>query len=237
MTGPRIFKPNPPLADHIEYFGYWDGDSAAGAHTSRALPRGAVTAIIDVDGRTGLGFYTSDGRAPLAVPSAFVAGAGAASYVVRVEPIYTVITIHFRPAGALAFLGCPLGDLENALVGLPDLWGSNADLQYLDETAVGTLFDRVDALSAPGSVLLYDVVGKTLLEAAFMAPVLQSMADNGAPWLFGTDEPGRLSQRLGWSATVTDIAEPGNRYNRWDAPVVPMDVADVPRGYFVEATK
>lgn len=119
----------------------------------------------------------------------------------------------------------------------PSVWLIEGLLQYLDEAAVRTLFERVDALSAPGSVLLYDVVGKTLLESEFMAPLLESMARNGAPWLFGTDEPGRLAGRLGWSAGVTDIAEPGNRYNRWYAPAVPMDVADVPRGYFVEATK
>jgi methyltransferase (TIGR00027 family) len=119
----------------------------------------------------------------------------------------------------------------------PTVWLIEGLLQYLDATAVGALFDRVDALSAPGSVLLYDVVGKTLLESASMAPLLESMERRGAPWLFGTDEPGRLAQRLGWSATVTDVAEPGNRYGRWHAPAVPMDVAKVPRGYFVEATK
>jgi methyltransferase (TIGR00027 family) len=119
----------------------------------------------------------------------------------------------------------------------PSVWLIEGLLQYLDETAVDALFDRVDALSAPGSVLLYDVVGTTLLESPFMAPVVESMARNGAPWLFSTDDPGQLSQRLGWSATVTDIAEPGNRYGRWYAPAVPMDVPGVPRGYFVEAIK
>lgn len=119
----------------------------------------------------------------------------------------------------------------------PAAWLIEGLLQYLDEAEVGALFDRVDALSAPGSVLLYDVVGKTLLESAAMAPVVESMARSGAPWLFGTDEPGRLSQRLGWSAAVTDVAEAGNRYGRWYEPAVPMEVADVPGGYFVEATK
>jgi methyltransferase (TIGR00027 family) len=119
----------------------------------------------------------------------------------------------------------------------PSAWLIEGLLQYLDEAAVDTLFERVDVLSPPGSVLLYDVVGKTLLESEFMAPLLQSMADNGAAWLFGTDEPERLSQRLGWSAAVTDIAEAGNRYGRWYEPAVPMNVAGVPRGYFVEATK
>jgi hypothetical protein len=70
-----------------------------------------------------------------------------------------------------------------------------------------------------------------------MAPLLQSMADKGAPWLFGTDQPERLAQRHGWSAAVTDIAEPGNRYNRWFAPVAPIGDVDAPRGYFVEAKK
>jgi hypothetical protein len=45
-----------------------------------------------------------------------------------------------------------------------------------------------------------------------------------------------MAERHGWSATVTDIAEPGNRWDRWFAPAAPIGVPDVPRGYFVEAT-
>ncbi len=47
---------------------------------------------------------------------------------------------------------------------LPTVWLMEGLLQYLDEDAVHTVFQRVDALSAPGSVLLYDIVGKTLLD-------------------------------------------------------------------------
>ena len=43
----------------------------------------------------------------------------------------------------------------------PTVWLIEGLLQYLDEDAVRTLFARVDRLSAPGSTLLYDVVGKT----------------------------------------------------------------------------
>lgn len=117
----------------------------------------------------------------------------------------------------------------------PSVWLIEGLLQYLDEPAVHALFDRVDALSAPGSVLLYDVVGKTLLEAPSMAPLLQSMAKQGSPWLFGTDAPGELAERLGWSAIVTDVAEPGIRWNRWHTLAAAPDGPDVPRGYFVEA--
>ncbi|MCV7216032.1 SAM-dependent methyltransferase [Mycobacterium crocinum] len=117
----------------------------------------------------------------------------------------------------------------------PTAWLIEGLLQYLDEAAVHRLFERIDALAGPGSVLCYDVVGKSLLEAPFMAGLLKSMADNGSPWLFGTDHPEELVP--GWSATVTDIAEPGNRWGRWYAPVTPADVPDAPRGYFVVAAK
>ena len=119
----------------------------------------------------------------------------------------------------------------------PTAWLIEGLLQYLDEGAVRTLFDRVNSMSAPNSTLLYDVVGKMLLESPMMATLRQSMAEQGSPWLFGTDEPGELAERHGWSAIVTDIAEQGNEWNRWFAPVVAMDVPDVPRGYFVEASR
>lgn len=121
--------------------------------------------------------------------------------------------------------------------GAPTVWLMEGLLQYLDEAAVRTLFERIDALSAPGSALLYEIVGKVLLDSPMMAGVVKSMAEQGAPWLFGTDEPAELAERLGWSATVIDIAEVGNRYGRWFAPAVPMDVVGVPRGYFIEARK
>ncbi|MGB8406366.1 MAG: SAM-dependent methyltransferase [Mycobacterium sp.] len=119
----------------------------------------------------------------------------------------------------------------------PSVWLIEGLLQYLDEDAVGTLFQRIDSLSAPSSILLYDVVGRTLLQAQSLAALRRSMAQSGAPWLFGTDRPEELAEQHGWSATVTDVAVPGNAWNRWFTPAVPMNVPDVPRGYFVEAIK
>lgn len=70
-----------------------------------------------------------------------------------------------------------------------------------------------------------------------LAAVREQMQRSGAPWLFGSDAPQQLCERWGWSAVVTDVAEPGNKWGRWFAPAVPLDVPGVPRGYFVVATK
>jgi methyltransferase (TIGR00027 family) len=117
------------------------------------------------------------------------------------------------------------------------VWLVEGLLQYLDASAVDVLFSRIDEMSAAGSVLMYEVVGKKLLEAPFLKPTLDFMEMLNAPWIFGTDEPADLVERRGWTATVTDIAEAGNAWHRWDHPAVPLDVPGVPRGYFIEATK
>jgi hypothetical protein len=99
-TAPQLYRPRSPLAPYIDYFGYWRRESGE-PHQSRALPRGAATIIVDVGGRQRVDFYAADGRTRLDVPPAFIAGAGTASYVTQIDAAQSVLTIHFRPAGAL----------------------------------------------------------------------------------------------------------------------------------------
>jgi methyltransferase (TIGR00027 family) len=116
-------------------------------------------------------------------------------------------------------------------------WLIEGLLQYLEAAAVERLFARVDTLSAPGSVLLYDVVGTALLEAPFSAATLAYMEKLGAPWVFSSDAPAALVEGRGWTATVTDMAVPGHKWKRWPHPPVPAEVPNAPRGYFLEAIK
>lgn len=196
-------------------------------------------------------------RAVVSVPQVVLCAAGMDARAYRLDwpddtfvyeldqPAVLAAKADVRPRSRRVTLGANLTD-DAWTTALPDsgfdpetpsVWLIEGLLQYLDEAAVQTLFDRIDGLTAPGSVLLYDVVGRSLLEAPVMAPLLKSMAAQGSPWLFGTDSPGALAERRGWRAQVFDIAEVGNRWNRWFAPAVPLDVPGVPRGYFVEAHK
>jgi methyltransferase (TIGR00027 family) len=119
----------------------------------------------------------------------------------------------------------------------PTVWLVEGLLQYLHAPDVDRLFARVDELSAPGSVLLYDVVGTALMATPFMAATLSYMEKLGAPWVFSSDTPTALVEDRGWTASLTDMAVPGNRWGRWPHPPAPADVPDAPRGYFVEAVK
>jgi O-methyltransferase involved in polyketide biosynthesis len=68
------------------------------------------------------------------------------------------------------------------------------------------LLRYIVTLSAEGSVLLYNVVGKTLPDAPLLPPTLQLMW-LGAPWTFGTEKPTALVEGRGWITVVTDVAE------------------------------
>lgn len=88
----------------------------------------------------------------------------------RVAPAHTVMTIHFRPAGALAFLGCPLSDLEDALVGLEDLWGRDAALLHEQLIDAGSPPRRVALLQA---FLVRRMRRDAVWPPARLAPVLR----------------------------------------------------------------
>jgi AraC-like DNA-binding protein len=120
LAAPRLYRPVSALAGYTEIIGHWH---AHVGYRSRALPRGAVTLIIDVGQRQQLDFYAADGCTRLNVPSAFVTGSHTDSYVSEMPADEPAMAVHFRPGGAFPFLGIPLSDLENAYVGLDDIWG------------------------------------------------------------------------------------------------------------------
>jgi len=118
---------------------------------------------------------------------------------------------------------------------VPSLWLVEGLLQYLEAISVTSILSRVDALSRSGSVVLYDVIGESMLRSPVLASTLQMMRELGAPWIFGSDDPAALLPS--WRARVTEPAIVGNELKRWPFPVAPPGVPGVPRGYFIEATK
>jgi AraC-like DNA-binding protein len=132
QCGPALYRPRPPLADYVEFFGHWR--SCGASYRSRALPRGAATIVLDVGQRQQLDFYTADGDTRLTVPPAIIIGPHSASYITDLAADEPVMAIHFRPGGAFPFLGIPQGDLEDARVGLDEIWGR--DGQELHERLI-----------------------------------------------------------------------------------------------------
>jgi AraC-like DNA-binding protein len=178
QDAPRIYRPASTLADYTEIIGHWH---ARVGYRSRALPRGAVTLIIDVGQRQQLDFYAADGRTRLNVPSAFVTGSHTASYVSEMPAGEPAMAVHFRPGGAFPFLGVPLSDLENGYVGLDDIWGRNGILlqeRLIDAPTAEVRFGILETflLSQPWSSVRRHPGVATAVQAIEANPSIQ-MAD------------------------------------------------------------
>lgn len=115
------------------------------------------------------------------------------------------------------------------------LWLVEGLLMYLEENQVIELFTRINTLASTQDILIFDIFNRLFLESPHMKKQLDFLADLGAPWKFGTNDPKKFMLDLGWSANLTQAAEYAPK--RWPFPMAPQNIPNLPRGFFVEAYK
>ena len=84
---------------------------------------------------------------------------------------------------------------------------------YLDEPAVNRILMDVSSLATPGSVLVTDLVSRSLLTSPWMQQALKAMEEQGMGWQFGTDDPVGLFAVHGWDAGIKNPGEEGGKYD------------------------
>lgn len=98
--------------------------------------------------------------------------------------------------------------------GQPAVWVVEGVMQYLPEDDVHRLLDRVTALAAPGSHLIADFLGRSMLESAAMRPLFEILAGHGMAFRFGTDQPEELLVPRGWDPEITLFGAYGDALGR-----------------------
>ncbi|MHC0433279.1 class I SAM-dependent methyltransferase [Streptomyces sp. O3] len=86
--------------------------------------------------------------------------------------------------------------------GQPSVWLMEGLLYYIPEPDAHQLLDRVQARTAPGSVLAADIAGTKAV-----AGQIDAFARWGCPWVFGTDEPAAFLDAHGF--TPQEVTVPG----------------------------
>jgi methyltransferase (TIGR00027 family) len=110
-------------------------------------------------------------------------------------------------------------------------------LYYLDESAVGSMFDTLRGISAPGSWLGVDTMNPEVLTSPFMATYLKKLTELGCPWKFGIADPGAFMASNGWQSSEVFPGEPEANYGRWVLPVMPRAIPGLPRTFLIRATR
>ena len=99
------------------------------------------------------------------------------------------------------------------------IWPIEGLFYYLDEPAVNHILAEVSKLSASGSVLVTDLVSRSLLTSPWMQNSLKAMEERGMGWRFGTDDPAGLFAAHGWRTEVKQPGDEGANYNVQRFPV------------------
>lgn len=118
------YTPAPPLSDHVEYL--WSLSDAPTHDRERIVPSGTLELVINLN-EDELRIY--DPVAPersRRFSGAVVSGAYRGFFVIDTREHASVIGAHFKPGGALPFLGLPPGALCDTHVDLEALWGARA---------------------------------------------------------------------------------------------------------------
>jgi methyltransferase (TIGR00027 family) len=93
------------------------------------------------------------------------------------------------------------------------VWLIEGLFYYLDESAVNHVLTEVSKLAASRSVLVTDLVSRSLLTSPWMQDSLKAMEERGMGWRFGTDDPEGLFAGYGWQAEVKQTDQEGAGYD------------------------
>lgn len=119
--------------------------------------------------------------------------------------------------------------------GLKTLWCLEGLLMYLNESEVISLMHKINSISIENDVMLFDILSQTLLDVTHMKNQLKFLTDIGAPWKFATNDPVQFMKNLGWKASLSQAGDVAP--DRWPFPTAPLNIPNIPRGYYVEAIK
>lgn len=116
-------------------------------------------------------------------------------------------------------------------------WLIEGLLYFLDPQERDLLLEQLSEISAPGSRLLADYVGQTVLDSGAMAAWRARMAEQGHPWKSGCDEPRPLFSTYGWSIGTTAYGEPDADYGRWSGVTVAPGVPGTRGRYLISGRR
>ncbi len=183
--------PQPPLAQFVEMFWYYDGFPQRDHTHERLMPDGSVELVINLK-KDAARIYDRDDLSKYdELPGTLICGPHSNFFVIDTAQQACVLGIHFKPGGSFPFFKFPADELYNRHVALEDLWGPEA--RFLRE--------RLLAAAAPHEK--FRILEESLLVRAFK-PLERHPAVGFALSMFGSVNRPRsvaeVSDRIGMSS-------------------------------------
>jgi AraC-like DNA-binding protein len=137
------YGPGPPLTQFVAYL--WSLHDAPPHSTERIVPSGTLELVVNLH-EDVVRIYDPVSAGCLRYSGAVVSGAYKRFFVIDTREHASIVGVHFRPGGALPFLGVPPGELADRHIDLETLWGREAILLRERLCAAATSADRFAVL-------------------------------------------------------------------------------------------
>jgi AraC-like DNA-binding protein len=138
-------RPGPQLAPFVEYL-WWLHDAPRHS-TERIVPSGTLELVVNLHDDV-VRIRDPFSAACLRFSGGVVSGAYRRFFMIDTREHASIIGVHFRPGGALPFLGVAPGELADRHVDLEILWGRSAIVLRERLCAAPTPTDRFAVLEA-----------------------------------------------------------------------------------------
>lgn len=130
-----MHDPGPALARFIAYF--WELQDVPVHATGRLVPSGTLDLVVNLQ-EDVLRYDDPHGGACGLYSGAVAAGAYGRYFEFANRAPASLVGVHFRPGGALPFLGAPPGELADRHVDLELLWGRAAAVELRERLCAAT---------------------------------------------------------------------------------------------------
>jgi methyltransferase (TIGR00027 family) len=121
--------------------------------------------------------------------------------------------------------------------GQPSVWLLEGFLFYIPNESISQILWQVHECSAPGSWMGFDIINNITLISPYTRHWIKMQAESGAPWIGTMDDPVGFLSVLGWKTTLSQAGAPDANHGRWQLPVIPVNLPDMPHNWFVTAQK
>jgi AraC-like DNA-binding protein len=119
----RRYKPAPPLSDFIENLWLYEGYASPHAK-ERIFPSGTFELVFNLHDNELRIFKPEEPDKCNRFSGALVSGPYEESFLTDTPEEASVMGVHFKPAGAAAFLGCSAQNFNDLHVDLEQVWGA-----------------------------------------------------------------------------------------------------------------
>jgi AraC-like DNA-binding protein len=120
----RSYTPAPPLGDFIGRF--WLCSDAPPHRREQILPMGTIELVVNLREDEIRIYDPAHPDRCSRFSGAVVSGTYSQSFVIDPLQHASIVGVHFRPGGAIGFLGAPPGELADTHLDLEALWGAPA---------------------------------------------------------------------------------------------------------------